>query len=355
MKIKEIEKRTGISSPNIRFYEAEGLIFPVRNKENNYREYSEEDISRLEQIKTLRLLGVPIGDIKAIYNNELLLEEVIEKRISRLAEEETHVKEMRRACENILSRHLELEMLDAQVLGGRKEIWSQRLYQILKEDMTEVELGRKELNGYLGGMLLWGYLINLLISFVIRGRFAAYVNFTDNHVELVMLLIFVMLVCGVMVRWTASVKIHLLIFHISALSGTPVLVFVSMFVSEKLREQMASFLPAFWTGILLYTLVLWLITVQWEHYLEKDRNAVGFALAGTAVLTGISFLMLKQWILPGGMFLAAAVYIALFWFAANKDVKEYNRYYAVMSANRILNPAAIVVSYWGKAQSGFWK
>ena len=68
MRIKEIEKRTGISSPNIRFYEAEGLISPVRNKENNYREYSEEDLSRLEQIKTLRLLGVPIGDIKVIYN-----------------------------------------------------------------------------------------------------------------------------------------------------------------------------------------------------------------------------------------------------------------------------------------------
>ena len=124
MKIKEIEKRTGISSPNIRFYEAEGLICPMRNQENNYREYSDEDVSRLEQIKTLRLLGIPIGDIKAIYNNELILEEVITKRIGQLEKEEIHAREMRRACENILMQHLELDMLDGQVLVGEKEIWT---------------------------------------------------------------------------------------------------------------------------------------------------------------------------------------------------------------------------------------
>lgn len=355
MRIKEIEKRTGISSPNIRFYEAEGLISPVRNKENNYREYSEEDLSRLEQIKTLRLLGVPIGDIKAIYNKELILEEVIAKRISQLEKEETHAREMRRACENILTQHLGLEMLDDQVLGGEKEIWSQRLRQILEEDMTRVDLEKKGLNRHLGLILLWGYAINLLVSFVIRNRFAAYVNFTDNNVELTMFLIFIMIICGIAVRWTASVKIHLIIFHLSALAGTPFLVFVSMLASEKLREQIVSFLPVFWISILLYVLVLWLFTVQREQFLTKDRNAVGFALLGTVVLTGSSFLLLKEWILPTGMFLAATVYITLFWFAVNKDVKEYNRYYAMMSANRILNPVAVVISFWGRGQAGFWR
>ena len=39
MNIKEVEKVTGISSQNIRFYEKSGLVHPDRNEENGYREY----------------------------------------------------------------------------------------------------------------------------------------------------------------------------------------------------------------------------------------------------------------------------------------------------------------------------
>ena len=44
MKIKDVEKRTGITSYNIRFYEKENLLIPKRNPVNGYREYTEEDI-----------------------------------------------------------------------------------------------------------------------------------------------------------------------------------------------------------------------------------------------------------------------------------------------------------------------
>ena len=76
MKIKEMEQRTGIPSANIRYYEKEGLLHPVR-KENNYREYSEEDLNRLEQIKILRLLGVSLEDIRKIYEGKLTLDSVM--------------------------------------------------------------------------------------------------------------------------------------------------------------------------------------------------------------------------------------------------------------------------------------
>ena len=44
MNIKQAELITGISKRNIRFYEQAKLICPKRNVENDYREYSEEDI-----------------------------------------------------------------------------------------------------------------------------------------------------------------------------------------------------------------------------------------------------------------------------------------------------------------------
>ena len=48
MKIRQAEQLTGISGSNIRFYEKEGLIKPERG-ENNYREYSEEDVELLKK------------------------------------------------------------------------------------------------------------------------------------------------------------------------------------------------------------------------------------------------------------------------------------------------------------------
>ena len=53
MTIKELEKRSGLPRTAIRFYEQQGLITPER-RENNYRDYSEEDARTLEKVKLLR-------------------------------------------------------------------------------------------------------------------------------------------------------------------------------------------------------------------------------------------------------------------------------------------------------------
>ncbi len=65
MEIKDLVDNLGIPRANIRFYEKEGLLNPQR-KENQYRDYSEEDIDRLKKIIILRKLGITISEIKAI-------------------------------------------------------------------------------------------------------------------------------------------------------------------------------------------------------------------------------------------------------------------------------------------------
>ena len=55
MTIKEIETLSGMTRANIRFYEAEGLLSPVR-EENGYRDYSEEDLETLKKIRLFRTL-----------------------------------------------------------------------------------------------------------------------------------------------------------------------------------------------------------------------------------------------------------------------------------------------------------
>lgn len=88
MKIKDVEKQVGISKANIRFYEEEGLIHPARNQENNYREYSEADVEQLQEIKKLRLIGIPVQEIKEIYEDRLTLQEALSRRLDEIEKEE---------------------------------------------------------------------------------------------------------------------------------------------------------------------------------------------------------------------------------------------------------------------------
>ena len=55
MKIKDVEKRTGITSYNIRFYEKENLLIPKRNPVNGYRGYS--FVKSYKNVKDVRYSG----------------------------------------------------------------------------------------------------------------------------------------------------------------------------------------------------------------------------------------------------------------------------------------------------------
>lgn len=376
MKIKEVEKRTGISSANIRFYEKEGLLTPKRSKENNYRDYTEQDVERLEKIKILRLLGISIEDIKSIYRNERILEEVITNRIRQLHEEEKHVKEVRKACENILLQRMDVSMLGEQVLGNEKTVWRERLQQVLKEDTTKVWLDKKALNRHIAVLLLWGYGISLIVTLLVGGYFltekpVATINLkaqfvTDdngrtvamvhNNQIWIVVLMFLMIMFGIIVRCSSGIVVQGVVLHITAIMF-PILLSVlsTVFFGREYQQQIGRFLPIFWVGAIVYVLVLWFLAEVWDKMFTRDKNAVGIAIVGAVLLTGVSYPVLHEWQLPAIMFSALTIYIGLFWTAVNTDNKKYNRYYAVMSANRILNPVVIATSYRGKAASGFWR
>ncbi len=73
MNINELERLTGITKQNIRFYEKKELLHPVRNTVNNYREYTDEDLTRLKTIKLLRKLDFSLEDIRKILSKEAVV------------------------------------------------------------------------------------------------------------------------------------------------------------------------------------------------------------------------------------------------------------------------------------------
>ena len=69
MTIKELERRTGLPRTSIRFYEQEGLLTPER-RENNYRDYSEDNVRTLEKIKLLRRLSLDLDAIRRLLEGD---------------------------------------------------------------------------------------------------------------------------------------------------------------------------------------------------------------------------------------------------------------------------------------------
>ena len=70
MNIKQASEQSGVSAPNIRFYEKEGLLTPARRQGNDYRDYTAGNVRTLKLIRMLRMLDVPLPTIKAVLRGE---------------------------------------------------------------------------------------------------------------------------------------------------------------------------------------------------------------------------------------------------------------------------------------------
>ena len=100
MNIKEIEERSGLTRANIRYYEQEGLIAPVR-RENKYRDYSEEDLETLLRIALLRNLGFSLDEIRRLQSGELELAAAMRERSAALETEGRRLLAARNVCDAI--------------------------------------------------------------------------------------------------------------------------------------------------------------------------------------------------------------------------------------------------------------
>lgn len=65
MLIKEACQAAGLSRKAVEYYEEQGLVAPVI-LENGYRDFSGEDVARLEKIGVLRRLGLSVAEIRGL-------------------------------------------------------------------------------------------------------------------------------------------------------------------------------------------------------------------------------------------------------------------------------------------------
>ena len=116
MKINQVEQLVGITKKNIRFYEEQSLLSPGRNRENGYRDYTEEDVKKLEQIKLFRKLGLPLEEIRLMQTGKSTVADSMKRHLVTLERERQNVSHSIKLCEMMKGKEGLLSDLDTHSL-----------------------------------------------------------------------------------------------------------------------------------------------------------------------------------------------------------------------------------------------
>ena len=149
MTIKDVEKQTGLSRSNIRFYEKEKLIDPSRNESNGYRDYSENDVENIKKIAYLRTLGISIEDIRSIISEKATLQEMLERQNEVLKNQITDLNKAKLMCEKMLDE----ESISYEKLQAEQYITD--LHDYWRDNQTVFKLDSVSFLYIWGSMLTW--------------------------------------------------------------------------------------------------------------------------------------------------------------------------------------------------------
>lgn len=141
MKIKELENLLSISRSNIRFYEKQGLFCPER-EDNNYRDYTEQDIEVLKRIIVFRKMGFTVEEIKLIQNNALPFTESINNAQRRIEDEIEQLNGSLKLIKQVAKGNSSFDEIDIDEYWnsiGESEKSGEKFVDICK-DFLELEL-----------------------------------------------------------------------------------------------------------------------------------------------------------------------------------------------------------------------
>ncbi len=121
MNIKQASEQSGVSAPNIRFYEKEGLFTPARRKGNDYRDYTAGDVRTLKLIRMLRMLDVPLPTIKAVLRGEQPLQQALQAQQTVLEQQAAQLAAAMQFCADLARQAPQADTLDVDACLTRME------------------------------------------------------------------------------------------------------------------------------------------------------------------------------------------------------------------------------------------
>lgn len=80
--IGQLAKRTGVTIRTLRYYDKIGLLIPTDYKEGGHRLYSLEDLSRIQQIQSLKFIGLSLKEIADLLESNNIEEQQLSHSIA---------------------------------------------------------------------------------------------------------------------------------------------------------------------------------------------------------------------------------------------------------------------------------
>ena len=116
--IAEVARLTGLTSRALRFYEARGLVMPLRTASGR-RHYGPAELEQLHRIVAMKRAGLTLAQIQRLTaGRQLDLRRLLEAQIDALAERERAIAGARALLEDILSRIDRSVPIDVATLGS---------------------------------------------------------------------------------------------------------------------------------------------------------------------------------------------------------------------------------------------
>lgn len=94
---------------------------PRRNSENGYRDYGQEEVDTLRQIKLLRKLGVPLEEIRRMQAGRITVADGMRRHLVTLEREQRSLEQSMELCRCLKNREERLAELDAGSLLAEME------------------------------------------------------------------------------------------------------------------------------------------------------------------------------------------------------------------------------------------
>lgn len=112
MRIGDLARRTGTTLRTIRYYEERGLLRPAARTKGGFRLYQSEEVQRLQLIRRLQELHIPLAQVKALFDHggqgrpaaEIApgLKRVLEEQLETLEGQIRRLQEMQRSVRGTL-------------------------------------------------------------------------------------------------------------------------------------------------------------------------------------------------------------------------------------------------------------
>jgi DNA-binding transcriptional MerR regulator len=160
-KVGELAKRTGVSVRTLHYYDEIGLLTPSHHTGSGYRLYTESDVLRLQQIKSLRSLGFSLDEIReclkspkfspqrvvelhlALVREQIELQERLRDRLEGIAESLRSAETV--SVEDFLQTIEVITMLDKYYTPEQRKELEERRQAIGDDRIRQVEGEWKEL------------------------------------------------------------------------------------------------------------------------------------------------------------------------------------------------------------------